>query len=235
MRDKLVAIFRVLRGPFVEDFYQCVTYGFYSALWQEQLYTSITLVLMFALPLVVIVATYTATFLTISDSGRKKLFSERTTRTPIDDTRYKILHKAKMKSLTITVVIVVAFVVCWTPYYVMMVIFMFLEPDEQLSQDLQSAIFFFGSSTALVNPLIYGAFHLRERPNSKKSRSKSTSFYYSSSMRLEPTVRKSDRTSRRSEHDLVHLQVHENGKHTLVVSKNSLLDFPKSGTSASSV
>lgn len=30
----------------------------------------------------------------------------------------------------------------------------------QLGDDLQDAIFFFGMSNSLVNPLIYGAFHL---------------------------------------------------------------------------
>lgn len=27
-------IFRVARGPFVQEFYQCVTFGFYTAMWQ---------------------------------------------------------------------------------------------------------------------------------------------------------------------------------------------------------
>ncbi|GIY25754.1 g_PROTEIN_RECEP_F1_2 domain-containing protein [Caerostris darwini] len=109
---------------------------------------------------------------------RKNTFSERLNRPNFDDARHKILHKAKVKFLMITVGIVLTFVICWTPYYIMMIIFMFLEPDEQLSQDLQSAIFFFGNSTAMLNPLIYGAFHLRSR---KRPHSKSTSFYNNSS------------------------------------------------------
>ncbi|OQR71997.1 corazonin receptor-like [Tropilaelaps mercedesae] len=51
-------IFRVLRGPFVEEFYQCVTYGFYSARWQEQLYTGVSFVTMFCVPLCFLVAIY---------------------------------------------------------------------------------------------------------------------------------------------------------------------------------
>jgi hypothetical protein len=47
--------------------------------------------------------------------------------------RRRIIHRAKMKSLRISVVIVVAFIVCWTPYYIMMIIFMFLNPDEHVS------------------------------------------------------------------------------------------------------
>lgn len=75
-----------------------------------------------------------------------------------DSNRQKLIHKAKMKSLRISVVIVAAFIICWTPYYAMMLIFMFTNPDERLSDDLQSGIFFFGMSNSLINPLIYGAF-----------------------------------------------------------------------------
>ncbi|KAJ9586747.1 hypothetical protein L9F63_019685, partial [Diploptera punctata] len=38
--------------------------------------------------------------------------------------------RAKMKSLRISVVFVMAFIICWTPYYIMMIIFVFLNPDE---------------------------------------------------------------------------------------------------------
>nr|AHE76192.1 Corazonin receptor 1 [Ixodes scapularis] len=188
-----VFIFRVQRGPFEEEFYQCVTYGFYSAQWQEQLYTTVSLVLMFLLPLVTLITTYICTFYTISiqrsffvpskdgASGSGKHTQENhepqarrhakaetlaaPTHSAMDDARRKLLHKAKMKSLMITVVIVLAFIVCWTPYYCMMIIFIFLDPDDQLTEELQAGIFFFGSSTAMINPLIYGVFHLRRRPS----------------------------------------------------------------------
>lgn len=59
-------IFRVAKGPFLEDFYQCVTHGFYSERWQEQLYTTFTLVFMFIIPLLILIGTYLSTFRTIS-------------------------------------------------------------------------------------------------------------------------------------------------------------------------
>uniref|UniRef100_A0A182IRT8 G-protein coupled receptors family 1 profile domain-containing protein n=1 Tax=Anopheles atroparvus TaxID=41427 RepID=A0A182IRT8_ANOAO len=166
-------IFRVAKGPFVEDFYQCVTHGFYTDRWQEQLYTTFTLVFMFIIPLLILIGTYLSTFMTISSS--EKIFRidtsavDRTTYYRRSDTnRQRLIHKAKMKSLRISVVIVVAFIVCWTPYYIMMLIFMFLNPTERFGEDLQSGIFFFGMSNSLINPLIYGAFHLvpsRQRRN----------------------------------------------------------------------
>lgn len=61
-----VFIFDVVQGPFVEEFHQCVTYGFYTAFWQEQVYTTFTLMCMFVVPLAVLVGTYVATFRTIA-------------------------------------------------------------------------------------------------------------------------------------------------------------------------
>ncbi|EDW69257.1 gonadotropin-releasing hormone receptor [Drosophila virilis] len=158
-------IFHVARGPFVEEFYQCVTHGFYTAVWQEQMYATFTLVFTFLLPLCILFGTYMSTFRTISSSEKmfqgSKLANYSTTKQlPTQTNRQRLIHKAKMKSLRISVVIIIAFLICWTPYYVMMIIFMFWNPDKRLGDDLQDAIFFFGMSNSLVNPLIYGAFHL---------------------------------------------------------------------------
>uniref|UniRef100_A0A182SSE0 G-protein coupled receptors family 1 profile domain-containing protein n=1 Tax=Anopheles maculatus TaxID=74869 RepID=A0A182SSE0_9DIPT len=66
-------IFRVAKGPFVEDFYQCVTHGFYTDRWQEQLYTTFTLVFMFIIPLLILIGTYLSTFMTISSPSAVRL------------------------------------------------------------------------------------------------------------------------------------------------------------------
>ncbi|KAH8386077.1 hypothetical protein KR200_000889 [Drosophila serrata] len=166
-------IFHVARGPFVEEFYQCVTHGFYTADWQEQMYATFTLVFTFLLPLCILFGTYMSTFRTISSSEKmfqgSKLANYSTAKLPTQTNRQRLIHKAKMKSLRISVVIIIAFLICWTPYYVMMIMFMFLNPDKRLGDDLQDAIFFFGMSNSLVNPLIYGAFHLCPGKGSKSS------------------------------------------------------------------
>ncbi|KAF8792205.1 Gonadotropin-releasing hormone receptor like protein [Argiope bruennichi] len=165
-------IFRVAKGPFIEDFYQCVTYGFYTAAWQEQVYTSFSLLFMFLIPLGILITTYSTTFATIA--SRTRIFGGPLG--PLDDARCKMLRKAKIKSLWITVVIVSTFIICWTPYYISMIISVFLEPDEQLGQTLHDVIFFFGSSTAVLNPVIYGAFHLRKRGKPASSTQSSSKF-----------------------------------------------------------
>lgn len=60
-----VLVFHVVRGPFVEEFYQCVTYGLYSPAWLEKLYAVFSLVCMFVLPLLILLLTYISTFITL--------------------------------------------------------------------------------------------------------------------------------------------------------------------------
>lgn len=48
------------------------------------------------------------------------------------DPRRNIFQRAKVKSLKISILIVSAFVVCWAPYYFMMITFIFLKPDQQV-------------------------------------------------------------------------------------------------------
>nr|ARV86500.1 corazonin receptor [Pyrrhocoris apterus] len=153
-------IFHEGKGPFYEEFYQCVTYGFYTEPWQEQLYTTFSFVCMFMLPLLILIASYVSTIVTISKSD--KIFQNENVNSArkYDVNRRRLIHKAKVKSLRISLVIVVTFIIWWTPYYTMMIIFMFLNPDKHLSEELQKGIFFFGMSNSLVNPVIYGAFHL---------------------------------------------------------------------------
>lgn len=56
-----------------------------------------------------------------------------TNKPTVQTNRQRLIHKAKMKSLRISVVIIVAFLICWTPYNVMMIIFTFLNPDKRVS------------------------------------------------------------------------------------------------------
>lgn len=64
-------IFNVKKGPFVEDFYQCVTFGSYAGEWQSQLYTVASLLLMFVIPLVTIGTAYGLIFCTISRKSKE--------------------------------------------------------------------------------------------------------------------------------------------------------------------
>lgn len=100
---------------------------------------------MFIIPLLILMLSYISTFRTISSNlmnlielnsprakrlkielhdifqiGSERVFKVESTVQPdqirrSDSNRQKLIHKAKMKSLRISVVIVAAFIICWTP------------------------------------------------------------------------------------------------------------------------
>ncbi|XP_014666951.1 PREDICTED: gonadotropin-releasing hormone receptor-like [Priapulus caudatus] len=69
--------------------------------------------------------------------------------------------QAKRSSLRLSLVIVIAFVVCWAPYYVIMIGYVFglgfVRDNEHV---VYGVVFAFGMAESAVNPIIYGAFHL---------------------------------------------------------------------------
>lgn len=69
----------------------------------------------------------------------------------ININRRKLMHRAKVKSLRISVVIVAAFVLWWTPYYTMMIILMFLNPDKRVSIFLLTLLEFFKLSFCKIS------------------------------------------------------------------------------------
>ncbi|XP_066581128.1 gonadotropin-releasing hormone receptor isoform X1 [Prorops nasuta] len=133
-----IVIFHVAQGPFIEEFTQCVTHGFYTEPWQEQLYLSLSLFFMFILPLGILITTYVSTVITLARN--EKIFKAEVMNDDslhlenIEANRRKLMHRAKNKSLRISIVIVAAFILWWTPYYTMMIIFMFLNPDRHVAE-----------------------------------------------------------------------------------------------------
>lgn len=81
---------------------------------------------------------YIESILFLLSSDSEKLFQPEVGRpekkhfTP-DMNRRRLINRAKIKSLRMSVVIVAAFLIWWTPYYVMMMIFMFWNPDNEVS------------------------------------------------------------------------------------------------------
>lgn len=107
---------------------------------------------MFIIPLVILVASYLLTFRSISYSERC-LFPPETPAVSQDKqgtieqvgmlvktsyaNRQKLLQRAKYKSLRMGLLIILAFIICWTPYYIMMIIFIFTDIDEEVRFDFK--------------------------------------------------------------------------------------------------
>lgn len=77
-----------------------------------------------------------------------------------------VLSRAKRKTLRMTITIVIVFIVCWTPYYVMSVWY-WLDRDTalQVDQKVQKGLFLFACTNSCMNPVVYGLFNLPRRPD----------------------------------------------------------------------
>ncbi|GFT26165.1 gonadotropin-releasing hormone II receptor [Trichonephila clavipes] len=71
------------------------------------------------------------------------------------------MERARARTLRMTIIIVLAFFWCWTPYVVMVLWYLF-DPvsAEKVDARVQSSLFMFAVSNSCVNPLVYGSYVL---------------------------------------------------------------------------
>nr|BAE87048.1 gonadotropin-releasing hormone receptor type 1-1 [Trichogaster lalius] len=142
------------------NFTQCTTRGSFATHWQETAYNMFTFGCLFLLPLVIMVVCYTRIFIQISRRMMKSSFSSGEPHLRCSKNN---IPKARMRALKMSVVIVICFIVCWTPYYLLGLWYWFF-PDHiegKVSHSLTHILFVFGLFNACLDPVIYGLFTIR--------------------------------------------------------------------------
>ncbi|KAF5270241.1 hypothetical protein FQA39_LY08455 [Lamprigera yunnana] len=72
------------------------------------------------------------------------------------------LGKAKIRTLKMTIIIVVVFFICWTPYYVMSIWYWCdRETASEVDPRIQKGLFLFACTNSCMNPIVYGMFNIR--------------------------------------------------------------------------
>ncbi|XP_043276767.1 gonadotropin-releasing hormone II receptor isoform X2 [Venturia canescens] len=157
-----MVVFHVQAHPKVPTYEQCITYNAIASDSHELIYFLFGMVMMYCFPLIVIIYTYSSILLEIYRRSRESV-SDRIRRSSLG-----FLGRAKIRTLKMTIIIVVVFFVCWTPYYIMSVWY-FIDRDTatQLDQRIQKALLLFACTNSCMNPIVYGAFNIRR--NSQKS------------------------------------------------------------------
>lgn len=75
------------------------------------------------------------------------------------------IPRARMRTLKMSIVIVLSFIICWTPYYLLGLWYWFFPDDLEgkVSHSLTHILFIFGLVNACLDPVIYGLFTIRFR------------------------------------------------------------------------
>lgn len=127
-------IFHVARHPNLTTYEQCITYGSFPTRAHELTYSFFGMIAMYGIPLVVIIFTYSSILIEIFRRSRDTEASGNNfyhssinnlllIRSCVTDNIRRsslgFLGRAKVRTLKMTIIIVLVFVICWTPYYVM--------------------------------------------------------------------------------------------------------------------
>lgn len=183
-------IFHNVTITFPANFTQCTTRGSFVTHWQETAYNMFTFCCLFLLPLIIMITCYTRIFVQISRHMAKKSckktrlccvasafhFARDELQPPLfpsaassDEPDLRCsknnIPKARMRTLKMSLVIVICFVVCWTPYYLLGLWYWFFPDDLEgkVSHSLTHILFIFGLVNACLDPIIYGLFTIRFR------------------------------------------------------------------------
>lgn len=172
-----------------ENFTQCTTHGSFVQHWQETLYNMFTFVCLFLLPLVIMIFCYTRILVEISSrmahSNCESHVSPRCSHNTFAESQavmcdrdvffclppvlsrdvhlrrsHNNIPKARIRTLKMSIVIVMSFIICWTPYY-LLGLWYWLFPDkmeETVSHSLTHMLFIFGLFNACLDPITYGLF-----------------------------------------------------------------------------
>ncbi|KAM4600946.1 gonadotropin releasing hormone receptor 3 [Polymixia lowei] len=147
-------IFRAIKAEGV-DFTQCVTHGSFQERWQETLYNMFHFVTLYVIPLLVMSCCYTRILIEINRQHLLNKAGESCLRRSGTD----MIPKARMKTLKMTIIIVLSFVVCWTPYYLLGIWYWFQPEMLRLTPEyVHHALFVFGNLNTCCDPVIYGFY-----------------------------------------------------------------------------
>ncbi|KAL5284698.1 GNRHR family protein [Megaselia abdita] len=166
-------IFHLETHPNHNLYTQCVTFHFFTNDTHEMAYQIISFCLLFPFPLFVVTFCYVSIYIEIYKNTKTAPKGIDKFRRSNDD----ILSRAKRRTLKMTVTIVIVFVVCWTPYYIMCIWYWIDRHNAlEVDQRIQRVLFLFACTNSCMNPIVYGIFHHNSKCVKAKVPSKKISF-----------------------------------------------------------
>ncbi|XP_078540204.1 gonadotropin-releasing hormone II receptor-like [Lissotriton helveticus] len=133
------------------NFTQCVTHGSFKERWQATTYNMFTFFSLFVMPLSVMLVCYVRILWEISKQMKDK--------TELARSKNDHISKARLKTLKMTVVIVMSFMLCWTPYYLLGLWYWFRpQMIHNIPEYVHHSLFLFGLLHTCSDPVIYGLY-----------------------------------------------------------------------------
>ena len=88
----------------------------------------------------------------------------------------RVIPRAKIRTMKMSLTIVLTFIVCWTPYFVVFNIRIFSDYTYNVPESLMAVAETLALVNSAVNPIIYGCFNLRMRDRPRSHEPKQIAF-----------------------------------------------------------
>nr|ARV86499.1 adipokinetic hormone receptor [Pyrrhocoris apterus] len=152
-------IFHLETHPNITYYEQCVTINTFSSQLHEFTYSFFGMISMYILPLIIITYCYGSILSEICKKSKDHLVSSEKLRR----NNLEFFSKARLRTLKMTITIILAFFICWTPYYVMAFWF-WIDKESANNVDIrvQKGLFLFACTNSSINPIVYGVFNIRK-------------------------------------------------------------------------
>ncbi|XP_058805692.1 adipokinetic hormone/corazonin-related peptide receptor variant I isoform X2 [Phymastichus coffea] len=152
-----IVVFHLEKHPRITWYEQCVTFNTFPSFTHEVSYSLFGMITMYFLPLSIIIFSYCSIIIEMYKRSRVSA-NDGLRRSSVG-----FLGRARTRTLKMTAIIVTAFIICWTPYYIMS-IWYWLDKVSAKKVDIriQKALFLFACTNSCVNPVVYGAFNIRK-------------------------------------------------------------------------
>ncbi|XP_014102594.2 gonadotropin-releasing hormone receptor isoform X1 [Bactrocera oleae] len=164
-------VFHLEQHPKVKGYYQCVTFHSFPTELHKLIYQILNMCAMYAFPLVTFIYCYGRIYLEIYRKSKRMVKGDDKNgfarfRRSNDD----VLGRAKKRTLKMTITIVIVFVICWTPYYIMCLWFWLDKTSaNNVNPLLRKILFIFACTNSCMNPLVYGVFNIRGKTHNNTS------------------------------------------------------------------
>ncbi|XP_019762499.2 adipokinetic hormone/corazonin-related peptide receptor variant I [Dendroctonus ponderosae] len=158
-------VFHVRAHPKNPDFKQCVAFGSFPNEVMELVYNISCILFLYFIPLFVIIVAYSCILAEISRTSRSHNNNSKEVNQPNGKLRLrrsdtKNIERARIRTLRMTVTIVVIYIFCCTPYTMMTLWYMFdrATAEKSLPDFVQDFFFLMVVSNSCMNPIVYGSF-----------------------------------------------------------------------------
>ncbi|XP_050303894.1 adipokinetic hormone/corazonin-related peptide receptor variant I-like isoform X2 [Anthonomus grandis grandis] len=160
-------VFHLRSHPLNPDYKQCVTFGSFPNEFLELIYNLSCLVFLYFIPLTVIIVSYSCILAEISKTSKahrvnnsKESIKNSSNKLRLRRSDTKTIERARSRTLRMTVIIVVIYILCCTPYTVMTLWYMFdrTTAEQSLPVLVQDFFFMMVISNSCMNPIVYGSF-----------------------------------------------------------------------------